>query len=197
MRRSRDDWLAGPPMEATVCAEDGPSPGRSAATSEPDRLLEGRGRILVDPLAVTDEHMVGLDGEQPPAAASAVKTARRQAGLRARGSTAECRPPRRRRASAAPGTRARPHATSGAAGAATPRTARVGCANPVTLLVGTRGLVRRGGRGGGEQPGCECCAHRSRCCGLVERVGGRGAVDARCSGSCTRVGQLRDVGVRG
>jgi len=58
-----DGGLAGPRMEATVCAEAGPSPGRGAATSEPDRLPEGRGRILVDPLAVADEHVVGLDGE--------------------------------------------------------------------------------------------------------------------------------------
>jgi len=29
-------------------------------------LPKGRGRILVDPLAVTDKHVVGLDGEQPP-----------------------------------------------------------------------------------------------------------------------------------
>ena len=50
-------------MEATVCAEAGPSPGRGAATSEPDRLLESRGRILVDPLAVTDEYVFRLKRE--------------------------------------------------------------------------------------------------------------------------------------
>jgi hypothetical protein len=53
-------------MEATVCAEAGPGPGRGAATGEHHRLPKSRGRILVEPLAVTDEHMVGLDGEQPP-----------------------------------------------------------------------------------------------------------------------------------
>jgi hypothetical protein len=37
-----------------------------APAGERDRLPKGRGRILVDPLAVTDEHVVGLDGKQPP-----------------------------------------------------------------------------------------------------------------------------------
>ena len=53
-------------MAATVCAEADPGPGRRAATGERDRLPESGGRILVDPLAVTDEHAVGLDSEQPP-----------------------------------------------------------------------------------------------------------------------------------
>jgi hypothetical protein len=66
MRRSRDDGLAGPPMEATVRAEPGPGPGWSAVTCERDRLPKSSGRTLVDPVAVTDEHVVGLDGEQPP-----------------------------------------------------------------------------------------------------------------------------------
>jgi hypothetical protein len=49
-----------------ACAEAGPGPGRDAATGECDRLPKGRGRILVDPLPVTDEHVVRLDSEQPP-----------------------------------------------------------------------------------------------------------------------------------
>jgi hypothetical protein len=49
-----------------VCAEAAPCPGRDSATRERDRLEKGRGRLLVDPLAVTDEHVLGLDGEQPP-----------------------------------------------------------------------------------------------------------------------------------
>jgi hypothetical protein len=35
-------------------------------TCERDRLPKSSGRTLVDPLAVTNEHVVGLDGEQPP-----------------------------------------------------------------------------------------------------------------------------------
>ncbi len=58
--------LAGPPMEATVCAEAGPGPRWGAATGERDRFPKGRGRILVDPLTATDEQVVGLDSEQPP-----------------------------------------------------------------------------------------------------------------------------------
>ena len=52
-------------MAATVRAEASPGPGGGAATGERDRLPEGRGRIVVDPFAVPDEHAVGLDSEQP------------------------------------------------------------------------------------------------------------------------------------
>src|SRR6266496_4720479 len=58
--------LTGPPGEVAVRAEAAPGPGRRSPAGERDRLPQGRGRLLVDPLTVTDEHVVGLDGEQPP-----------------------------------------------------------------------------------------------------------------------------------
>jgi len=54
------------PREATVCPEGGPGPRRAAATGEPDCLSKCRRRIFVYPLAVTNEHVLGLNGEQPP-----------------------------------------------------------------------------------------------------------------------------------
>ena len=58
-----DGGLAGPPMEATVCAEAGPSPRWGAAPGQPDRIPKRHGRIRVDPLAVTDEHVFRLKRE--------------------------------------------------------------------------------------------------------------------------------------
>jgi hypothetical protein len=48
-----------------MCTESGPGPGWGAPAGERDRLPKRRGRIRVDSLAVTDEHVVGLDREQP------------------------------------------------------------------------------------------------------------------------------------
>jgi hypothetical protein len=52
-------WTA----EASVGAEAGPSPRWRAAPSESDRILKRRGRIPVDPLAVTNEHVFGREAE--------------------------------------------------------------------------------------------------------------------------------------
>ena len=57
--------LPGLPMEATVCPEGGPGPRRTAATGEPDCLPKCRRRIFVDPLAVTNEHVIRLNGQEP------------------------------------------------------------------------------------------------------------------------------------
>ena len=50
-------------MEATVCAEAGPSPRWGAAPGEHHRLPKRRGRIRVDPLAMTDEYVFWLKRE--------------------------------------------------------------------------------------------------------------------------------------
>jgi hypothetical protein len=55
--------LARRPVEASVGAEAGPSPRGSAAPGESDRIPKRRGRIHVNPLAVTDEHVFGREGE--------------------------------------------------------------------------------------------------------------------------------------
>jgi hypothetical protein len=57
--------LPGLPMEATVCPEGGPGPRWTAATGEPDCLPKCRRRIFVDPLAVTNEHVIRLNGQEP------------------------------------------------------------------------------------------------------------------------------------
>jgi hypothetical protein len=55
--------LARPPVEARVRAEAGPSPRWGAAPGQSDRIPKRRGRIRVDPLAVTDEHVFRLKRE--------------------------------------------------------------------------------------------------------------------------------------